>query len=567
MFFKTALFIFFYYLILISTLGYGLLFSNFLKIRNQVFSFSISGILGVIFLTFLSYTTNIFFAHNYIHNTIVHIVGLIFFFIFFKKNFSKYIFYKPLILLSIFFLLSLFLSKNNEDFPYYHLAFTINLVESNTIIGIGNFNPAYRTASSLFYYHSLMYLPYIKYYLFHSSGVIILTFASFFFINNFYLIKTYHKNKFIKILCALIFTFVVLTFSRIAEYGTDRAGQIIVFMLIITILQIINKKEIDLDKSKSAILLILYVITVKAYFIVYSLFLLIVFIKFKISEILKLIKNNYFFFLLTLFFMLMYFLSNLLNSGCLVYPLIFTCFENLSWTAPLENIIQNSQWFELWAKAGATPNYIVDDRENYIKFLNWFPNWISNYFFTKGSDFILIILSISLIFFLFFKNLSERKINEVPKYKYKYVYFILILLFIIWFNKHPDLRYGGYAIVTLLFFVPVSIFLSKFNIKKKKIVNFYAYIILFVLIVFNLKNILRIHSEFNRTDRYQFKDFPFFYIEKVEFTQFKINETTIVNFPINNFCWSVSFPCVEEYNKLQVEDFFIFKKFLKKNIQ
>lgn len=362
------------------------------------------------------------------------------------------------------------------------MAFTINLVESNAIIGIGNFNPAYRTASSLFYYHSLMYLPYIKYYLFHSSGVIILTFASFFFINNFYLIKTYHKNKFIKILCALIFTFVVLTFSRIAEYGTDRAGQIIVFMLIITILQIINKKEIDLDKSKSAILLILYVITVKAYFIVYSLFLLIVFIKFKISEILKLIKNNYFFFLLTLFFTLMYFMSNLLNSGCLVYPLIFTCFENLSWTAPLENIIQNSQWFELWAKAGATPNYIVDDRENYIKFLNWFPNWISNYFFTKGSDFILIILSISLIFFLFFKNLSERKINEVPKYKYKYVYFILILLFIIWFNKHPDLRYGGYAIVTLLFFIPVSIFLSKFNIKKKKNSKFLC---LYYFICFN----------------------------------------------------------------------------------
>ena len=468
MFFKTTLFVFFYYLILISTLGYGLLFSNFLKIRNQVFSFSVSGILGVIFLTFLSYLTNFFFAHNFIHNIIVHIFGLIFFFIFFKKNFNKYIFYKPLILLSIFFLLSLFLSKNNEDFPYYHLAFTINLVESNTIIGVGNFNPAYRTASSLFYYHSLMYLPYIKYYLFHSSGVIILTFASFFFINNFYFIKNYNKNKFIIILCALIFTFVVLSFSRIAEYGTDRAGQVIAFILIIIILKIINKREIDLDKSKVAILLILYVITVKAYFIVYSLFLLIVLIKFKISEILKLIKSNYFFFFSTLFFTLIYYLSNLLNSGCLVYPLIFTCFENLSWTAPLQNIIQNNQWFELWAKAGATPNYIVNDKENYVKFLNWFPNWISNYFFTKGSDFILIILSISSIFFLFFKNLSESKINEIPKYNYKYVYFILILLFIIWFNKHPDLRYGGYAIVTLLFFIPVSIFLSKFNIKKKK---------------------------------------------------------------------------------------------------
>ena len=103
MFFKTLLFVFFYYLILISTFGYGLLFSNFIKIRNQVFSFSISGILGVIFLTFLSYITNFFFAHNYTHNIVVHIFGLLFFFIFFKKNFDKTFFYKPLILLSIFF--------------------------------------------------------------------------------------------------------------------------------------------------------------------------------------------------------------------------------------------------------------------------------------------------------------------------------------------------------------------------------------------------------------------------------------------------------------------------------
>ena len=119
----------------------------------------------------------------------------------------------------------------------------------------------------------------------------------------------------------------------------------------------------------------------------------------------------------------------------------------------------------------------------------------------------------------------------------------------------------------MLFFIPISIFLSKFNIRNSKIKKFYAYIILFALITFNLKNILRIHSEFNRTDRYQFKDFPFFYVEKVEFTQFKINEENIVNFPINNFCWSVSFPCVEEYQDLEVEDFLIFKKFFrKKNI-
>ena len=560
---KTTLFILIYYLILLSTLGYGLVFSYLLKIRNQTLSFSISGILGVIFLTFLSYTTNFFFAHNYIHNIIVQICGLLSLF-FFKKNFKKHFFYKSFILLSLFFLVSLFLSKNNEDFPYYHLAFTLNLVESNTIIGIGNFNPAYKTASSLFYYHSLMYLPYIKYYLFHSSGVIILTFASFFFINNFYFNKTYKDNKFINILCALIFTFVVLVFTRIAEYGTDRAGQIVAFILIVIILKIINKKDIDLDNIKLATLLILYLITIKAYFIVYSLFLLIVIVRIKFYEILNLFKKNYFFFYITFFFALVYFTSNLLNSGCLVYPLIFTCFENLSWTGTLKNIADNNQWFELWAKAGATPNYIVSDKEYYIKHLNWLSNWISNYFFTKGSDFILVISSISLIFILFFKNLSKKKSNIISNYKC--VYFLLIILFIIWFNKHPDLRYGGYTIIALLFFIPVSIFLSKFDINNKIMKSFYAYIILFLLIAFNLKNILRIHSELVRTDRYQFKDFPFFYVEKVEFAQFKINETNSVNFPINNHCWSVPFPCVEEYGDIDVKDFFIFKKFFKKKI-
>ena len=109
--------------------------------------------------------------------------------------------------------------------------------------------------------------------------------------------------------------------------------------------------------------------------------------------------------------------------------------------------------------------------------------------------------------------------------------------------------------------------MSKFNIRNSKIKKFYTYIILFVLIIFNLKNILRIHSEFNRTDRYQFKDFPFFYVEKVEFTLFEINKENIVNLPINNSCWSVSFPCVEEYRGLEAEDFFIFKKFFRKKVQ
>jgi hypothetical protein len=36
----------------------------------------------------------------------------------------------------------------------------------------------------------------------------------------------------------------------------------------------------------------------------------------------------------------------------------------------LDLINQTNTWYELWAKAGATPNYVIADRDNYIKYLN-----------------------------------------------------------------------------------------------------------------------------------------------------------------------------------------------------
>ena len=75
-------------------------------------------------------------------------------------------------------------------------------------------------------------------------------------------------------------------------------------------------------------------------------------------------------------------ISNVLNSGCLVYPVLSTCFDIFSWSADKDIIKDVNIWYELWAKGGATPNYVVQDRVSYIKYLNWFPNWVNNYFFT-----------------------------------------------------------------------------------------------------------------------------------------------------------------------------------------
>lgn len=564
MIFKTIIFISFYFLIFLSTLGFGFFFSRLIETNGNKINLGIIGILGICFLTFISYLSNFFLAHNYFHNILLHVVGLVCCVYFFIKSKQKKNFF-TLFILSIILLSGLFLSKNHEDFPYYHLAFTLNLVESNTVIGVGNFNSGYRTPSSLFYLHSLLYLPYIKYYLFHSSGILILTFANFFLLEKFFLNKTYKNKNFINILSALIFIFINLVFARLGAYGTDRAGQIVAFILIILLFDILNKKIYNFDYIKIASVLIIYVITIKSYFIVYLSLFLIIFYSLKKNNIFIIINKNFKFIILLSLFFISYFISNVLNSGCLVYPVLSTCFDIFSWSADKDIIKDVNIWYELWAKAGATPNYVVQDRESYIKYLNWFPNWVNNYFFTKGSDTISIILSIISLFFIFFISF-KKNINKNINIKYKILYFFIIIFSFIWFFKHPDLRYGGFVLISLLFFVPTSIYFSKFNIADNKFFFFYKCIVILVLIIFNFKNLTRINSEFSRVDRYQYNNFPFFYVEKVNFKTQIIDNNISINIPENNNCWAVPFPCIEEYNNIAVKKFGSFKIFFKRNL-
>ena len=46
-----------------------------------------------------------------------------------------------------------------------------------------------------------------------------------------------------------------------------------------------------------------------------------------------------------------------MNSGCLIYPMSATCFENLSWSIPIQEVNDMNQWYQQWSKGGATPNF------------------------------------------------------------------------------------------------------------------------------------------------------------------------------------------------------------------
>ena len=71
-------FLLYFYLILIvsSILGYGFLLAQFLNKNLLKYNLGYIGILGLLALVLISYTTIFFIKHDYVHNLTVHFIGL-----------------------------------------------------------------------------------------------------------------------------------------------------------------------------------------------------------------------------------------------------------------------------------------------------------------------------------------------------------------------------------------------------------------------------------------------------------------------------------------------------------
>jgi hypothetical protein len=540
---ETLIFLFFFLIIIISIIGYGLFMGYFLQFNILNLNIGIFGLLGIFFCTLISYCTHVFFSHGFIHNSIVNLVGIILFFFFLLKNFDEYkkgLF--NLALISIILLPGLFISKNHDDFPYYHLPYILNLVENKIQFGIGNLNIAFRTPSSLFYLQSLFYFPYIKFYLVHCIGLIVLIFINSILVDYIFNKKNNSFSYFIKVFSSICFLFVNIQFWRLAEFGTDRAGQLISLIVFIIIFQILNNKNTNLilQNAKLLTIFLLYLVSVKSYFLSYVLlFFIIIYILFKYNLIKKILLDARLV-LLSAIFLFVFTFVNLSNSGCVIYPLQLTCYDNFLWSVSKESLLELSQWYEIWAKAGAGPNFRIENPEIYIKEFNWIKGWIDRYFFKKVTDTIGLIFAISAFYFFLIRYGSKYKKNKII---YLPIYFFALALFLIWFFKHPDLRYGGFVLISILFFIPLGVYLSNYFIGgfKKNIITVVIFLSLFSYAV---RNIYRINQEINRVDNFKYVSFPYFHIEKIEYKEKIIGKNNIKLYLSKDpWCWATPSPC------------------------
>ena len=94
------------------------------------------------------------------------------------------------------------------------------------------------------------------------------------------------------------------------------------------------------------------------------------------------------------------------------------------------------------------------------------------------------------------KKIYSKKIN------FKLYYLFILLLCLEWFFNHPALRYGGYTIIALLFFIPLALYLTNFENKIVYLKRNVNILLLITLLIF-IQSVLALEIQKILTKLYQ----------------------------------------------------------------
>ena len=142
---------------------------------------------------------------------------------------------------------------------------------------------------------------------------------------------------------------------------------IIIFVLNLLLLLNVNQKKIDLDNIKILTIVFTIIASLKALYLIYIIILIpliIYIIQNKDLNNLKVLFNKATFYCFVLISFVIF--TNLLNTGCLLFPEKKTCFFDLPWSLPRETVEYLSIHYENWAKAGSGAGYSISDEEKLI---------------------------------------------------------------------------------------------------------------------------------------------------------------------------------------------------------
>ena len=383
----------------------------------------------------------------------------------------------------------------------------------------------------------------------------------FFFSGLLILLKNKHLNNFTKALGSFAFITFLVKFYRLSEYGADYLGQFLVLLSFIFVTIAFSKKKIKFNEKKELFLisniLIFFAATTKFLYIIYFLIPIIFIYLYKIEDIYKFILDKNFL-IVSIFSISSIIFFNFTSTGCLIYPVTFTCFTNtINWSIPEDIVNSLNLHYKTWSKAGIGAGYGLENQTEYISGINWIENWFRKYFFTKVSDFMLVVASVLIVFILYFKQnfRIQNKLNFNIKAS-KISYLTIIIIFFVWFFNFPTLRYAGYTIVFLTLILPLAIFFAKrINFSDKLIMRKINIILIVGIFIFNIQNIKRLNKELNLTidEHHNFSNFPFYWVDNVDYEKIFIENKNFYKVTSKKACWNVPATCLKDVTNLKIE--------------
>ena len=497
--------------------------------------FEENSLFGFISIGFIALFINFFQPLNiYINNFFfVILIYVSFKFNYFTQN-NKKLIKKCIYVSSLGYILFIYSNVNTPDALLYHLPYSRLINEHKIVIGASNIHFRFGHISIFQYISS-----FLNNSLLGKNGVLLpaamlvsnfLFYCFNSFINDFKKDSSRIKSYFIFLI--LIFSF--YSFSRYSGYGNDSQAHIYYFLIIIYLFEFsLNKKSI-LDFQK-ILVLTFFLFLLKPFFIICTLIPVLIFFTYKKKNLLFRFKPLIF----ACFLFFLWLLKTFLITGCLIYPLKFTCNTNVVWfNNNIENIsIEGEAWAKGWPQN--TNKNLTQDK--FVKNFNWINSWTKVHFkiiIEKLSP-IIIFIFLNYIFFYFTKCLKKN--YQKKNIFYYYLLFLINLMFVfIWFWKIPLYRQGLSFIYILILFVSYFIFIKNIDIKKiKKFYNFFMIFILLSFAIFISKNITKISNNYYQSispeiyDKSKINKSQKVFNIRNEFTHYRLANNVICGFSIS----------------------------------
>lgn len=361
------------------------------------------------------------------------------------------------------------------DAGLYHLNFQNWISSYKIVFGLANLHMRYGYASIFDYINTNFWF---------NNNYLLLHFTNLVFIVVFYqfiLFLLYSKNeKKIAIAISIILFGILDNFGLnggkngfIEIEGVTKYDSVfgIMFCLFIIKFLIIQDSNFKIDKSEQFLIFVLLIFSIE----LRPLGFLLIF-PFIILYINKKINLKYFFsivFFLVLFFSI---IKNFILSGCLIFPIEFTCFGSLEWYkfgyASMESFnIQSS----------------LRSYEMGKNIFDWFNYWSNKNIYNQSTLFNFLYSTL----FIFFVLSIIFKFNKLKKNLIIYLSIFLFTIYL-WFITTPDPRFGIGLFMSLIALTTIMFDEIRFNLNFAKYIGSLLFIfsLIFIIRIESLKNFI-----------------------------------------------------------------------------